>query len=88
MPRVVHGRLVSVGHAATYPFAYEMFGKEERIAVTHADSQTVQCHLGGCLIAVVTDASENIRPAHAQRDIVVARTVAADFWARQQNGQK
>jgi hypothetical protein len=30
--------------------------------MTHVDSQTVQCHLGRCLIAVVTDASENIRP--------------------------
>ena len=30
--------------------------------MTRVDSQTVKCHLGGCLIPVVTDASENIRP--------------------------
>ena len=53
---------MSVGHAATYPFAYEMFGKEERTAMTHVDSQTVQCPLGGCLTAVVTDISENNWP--------------------------
>ena len=29
--------------------------------MTHVDAQTVQCHLGRYLIAVVTDASENIR---------------------------
>ena len=52
----------SVGHAATHPFAYEMFGKEERTAMTHVDSLTVKCHLGGCLIAVLPDASENIEP--------------------------
>ena len=45
-----------------YPFAYEMFGKEERKARTQVDAQTVQCHLGGCLIAVATVASENIMP--------------------------
>ena len=30
--------------------------------MTHLNSETVHCHLGWCLIAVVTDASENIRP--------------------------
>ena len=30
--------------------------------MTHVDSQTVQCHLSRCLIAVVTDAPGNIRP--------------------------
>ena len=53
---------MSVGHAATYPFAYEMFGKEERTAMTHVDSQTVQCPLAGCLTAVVIDISENNWP--------------------------
>ena len=53
---------MSVGHAATCPFAYEMFGNEERTTMTHVDTQTVQCHLGRYLIAVVTDAPGNIRP--------------------------
>ena len=30
--------------------------------MTRVDSQTVQCHLGGCLIAVITCASEILRP--------------------------
>ena len=83
---------MSVGHAAKYPLGYEMLGKEERTAMTHVDSHTVRCHLGGCLIAVVTDASENIRPerGHITHSVktVVARTVTADVWARQQNGQE
>ena len=55
-------RPVSIGHAATNPFDYEMFGKEEGTTMTHVDAQTVQCHLGRYLLADVTDASENIRP--------------------------
>ena len=30
--------------------------------MTHVDSQTVQCRRVGCLVAVVTDGSENITP--------------------------
>ena len=58
--------------------------------MTHVHSQTVQSHLGGYLIAVVTDASENIRPErshHVQRETVVARTVTADVWAGNKMGK-
>ena len=60
-PLLQGGRSASV-MPLTYPFVYEMFEKEERTVMTQVDSRTVQCHLCGCLIAVVTDASENIRP--------------------------
>ena len=60
--------------------------------MAHVDSQTVKCHLGGCLTAVATDASENIGPeqGHITRSVktVVARTVTADFWAVKKDGQK
>lgn len=43
--------------------------------MTHVESQTVQCHLGGCLIAVVTDALENIGPerSHIMHSVKMSR---------------
>ena len=82
---LLHGRPLRVGHAATYPFAYEIFGKEERTAMTYVDSQTVQCHLCGCLIAVVTDASENTRPerSHITHSVELSWPAMSQqtFWA-------